>query len=490
MPAARARGGPTARPEDRGLGALRARRRHRRGRRGASTARSRCSSRSARAQPVAGRTDVIAHPSPATHRDTAPRAAVRGARHAACRQPTSSASSRGSASGSPARRSGWTVDGAEFRVDVAREIDLIEEVGRHWGLDRIPATFPALSDVPRPSAASASRARLAPAACSAGRACRKPSRSRSSTPPRHAATCADDDAVAITNPLSEKFAVMRPSLAPGLLESLTYNRNRQATDVRLFEIGVDLLEAARANGWRWAGSLTGRARRALERPDGRRRVHRRQGRRRACRRRAWACRSPSRRPPCPWLTRGQAAVDSRRRPARRLGGHARDGASGRRRRCLPVNSTSTVLGRAAMDVPRAIEPLPRFPTVVRDLSIVVDERLPAEKVRGTIRSNAPATLVHVREFDRYQGKGVPAGQVSLSVRLTFQHADRTLTDAEVQDRCRRHRRGAGSGTRRDAARTVAPSRPQSEGVQMSRAAARPTFSRSIAWKRRSANWCG
>jgi phenylalanyl-tRNA synthetase beta chain len=81
---------------------------------------------------------------------------------------------------------------------------------------------------------------------------------------------------------------------------------------------------------------------------------------------------------------------------------------------------------------REIRPLPRFPSAVRDLSIVVDERLPAADVRGTIRSSAPATLVAVREFDRYQGKGVPAGQVSLSVRLTFRHAERTLTDAEVQ----------------------------------------------------------
>jgi phenylalanyl-tRNA synthetase beta chain len=69
---------------------------------------------------------------------------------------------------------------------------------------------------------------------------------------------------------------------------------------------------------------------------------------------------------------------------------------------------------------------------VRDLSLIVDERLPAADVRGTIRAHAPATLVSVREFDRYQGKGVPEGQVSLSVRLTFRGPDRTLTDAEVQ----------------------------------------------------------
>jgi len=58
--------------------------------------------------------------------------------------------------------------------------------------------------------------------------------------------------------------------------------------------------------------------------------------------------------------------------------------------------------------------------------------LPAADVRGTIRANAPPTLVDVREFDRYQGKGVPDGQVSVSVRLTFRAPDRTLTDAEAQ----------------------------------------------------------
>ena len=42
------------------------------------------------------------------------------------------------------------------------------------------------------------------------------------------------------------------------------------------------------------------------------------------------------------------------------------------------------------------------------------------------------TLVSVREFDRYQGRGVPDGRISLSLRLTFRAADRTLTDAEVQ----------------------------------------------------------
>ena len=77
-------------------------------------------------------------------------------------------------------------------------------------------------------------------------------------------------------------------------------------------------------------------------------------------------------------------------------------------------------------------PPPRHPAVVRDISVIVDDTLPTAIVRGTIPAAAPATLVRVREFDRYQGEGVPDGRVSLSYRLTFQAADRTLTDAEVQ----------------------------------------------------------
>jgi phenylalanyl-tRNA synthetase beta chain len=75
--------------------------------------------------------------------------------------------------------------------------------------------------------------------------------------------------------------------------------------------------------------------------------------------------------------------------------------------------------------------LPRFPAIVRDLSILVDNGLPAATVRGTIRAAAPDTLVGVTEFDRYRGPGVPEGRVSLSLRLTFRSPDRTLTDAEA-----------------------------------------------------------
>jgi phenylalanyl-tRNA synthetase beta chain len=91
------------------------------------------------------------------------------------------------------------------------------------------------------------------------------------------------------------------------------------------------------------------------------------------------------------------------------------------------------LARVAAGETLRAESLPRFPSIVRDVSILVDEALPAASVRGTIRSAAPQTLASIVEFDRYQGKGVPAGRVSLSLRLTFRSPDRTLTDDEVEN---------------------------------------------------------
>ena len=75
---------------------------------------------------------------------------------------------------------------------------------------------------------------------------------------------------------------------------------------------------------------------------------------------------------------------------------------------------------------------PRFPSVDRDISILVDDTTAAQSVRDTVRSLGIPNLADLREFDRYAGKGIPEGKVSLSLRLTFRSPDRTLTDAEVQ----------------------------------------------------------
>jgi phenylalanyl-tRNA synthetase beta chain len=325
---------------------------------------------------------------------------------------------------------GWQVDVPSFRVDVSREIDLIEEVGRHWGFDRIPTTFPELRGMPRPSSPGVARARsLRRLLCGAG--LQDATTFTFIEAAAAAPFAAEGDTVVIKNPLSEKFAVLRPSIVPGLVESLLYNRNRQAADVRLFEVG-SVFSRARGEracvGWVLSGSRGAH----WSQPASDVTFADTKGIAELI---ASAFRAPldvTVADDTPWLVRGQGA-------ALVIGGE-RAGWIGRLA-TLSAGEDAVfageidldVLSRAAAAAPTAIAALPRYPSVVRDLSIVVDERLPAADVRGTIRTSAPDTLVSVREFDRYQGKGVPDGQVSLSIRLIFRHPGRTLTDAEVHE---------------------------------------------------------
>jgi phenylalanyl-tRNA synthetase beta chain len=335
---------------------------------------------------------------------------------------------------------GWRVAVPSFRVDVSREADLIEEVGRHWGFDRIPATFPALRDRPGDMAPAVARDRmLRRVLCGAGlqEACTFTFIERSAAAPF---VQAESDLAAIANPLSEKFAVLRPSLLPGLLDALVFNRRRETADVRLFETGSvfhSTGEVSRA-GWIQAGARGDHWSEPGEPVDffDAKGVAELIGA-------AFGLTLAARVSPAapPWFVPGRSAelvVDDK-------GFERIVGAVGQ---IAPAIVQARGLGPETVVVggeidhgalaelaparAQSISPLPRFPSIVRDISILVPAGLPAADVRGTIRSNAPPTLVSVREFDRYQGKGIPDGSVSLSFRLTFRDQERTLTDAEVQ----------------------------------------------------------
>jgi phenylalanyl-tRNA synthetase beta chain len=242
--------------------------------------------------------------------------------------------------------------------------------------------------------------------------------------------------VAIANPLSENFGVLRPSILPGLVGAVAYNRHREQRDVRLFEIGARFTRAGgerRAIAAVWAGASGGDhwggGTRAVDFFDIKGIADRI----------ASAMGLDLRTEPASvsWLAPGRAAaLTTNGRAIGHVGllsaaiaeAHGLTAADAVYVVEIDLEDSEAMTARLTT----VIEPLPRFPSVARDISILVDETLRAEDVRETIRTSAPATLVRVREFDRYQGKGVPEGKVSLSLRLTFRSADRTLTDAEVQ----------------------------------------------------------
>ena len=339
---------------------------------------------------------------------------------------------------------GWDVEVPTFRVDIARETDLIEEVARHYGYDKLPLTFPELRKPPATPLPALDRERLARETLL--KAGFTEAVTFSFIERRVAELFAGDtELVPVANPLSEKFSTLRPSLLPGLLESVRHNRHHQVRDVRLFEVGRKFTTSGGEQpsvAFVWTGAAgmdhwsTDEV--AVSFFDAKAVAE--------VLSRAFKMNMAVERVQIPYMIQGRTA-----QVVGTLAGSASETRSvGYVGELAPGVMTAldlpegdpvfvgefdlNALASFSSDVEsRRVEPLPRFPSIVRDISIIVDEYLPAAKVRGTIRSAAPATLAGVREFDRYQGKGIPEGRTSLSLRLTFQSPERTLTDAEVQE---------------------------------------------------------
>jgi phenylalanyl-tRNA synthetase beta chain len=77
------------------------------------------------------------------------------------------------------------------------------------------------------------------------------------------------------------------------------------------------------------------------------------------------------------------------------------------------------------------QPISRFPAITQDMSLVVDEDIPAQEVEHLIRRAGGILLAEVTLFDVYRGEPIAAGKKSLAYSLTYRHAERTLTDKEV-----------------------------------------------------------
>jgi len=330
---------------------------------------------------------------------------------------------------------GWDVTVPTRRVDVHREADLLEEVARHYGFERIPATFPPLISAAPAIDPRTVRARLLRSMMTGA------GFSEAVTFGFIAAEVAapfagDGDLVPIANPLSENFAVLRPSLLPGLVDAVAYNRRREQRDVRLFEIGVRFSRSAgerRALGCAWMGAALGEhwsgGGREVDFFDVKGLVQRiGEG---------FAIDVSTTPHQEPWLVAGRAAAVSAGGVTIGVMGQLAPAAAARHG--LPTADAVYVaeldvdaLERIAASASRRIDPLPRFPSVTRDISILVDAVVASATIRETIRRSGPETLMLVREFDRYQGKGIPDDKVSLSLHLVFRSPDRTLTDVEVQ----------------------------------------------------------
>ena len=328
-----------------------------------------------------------------------------------------------------------------WRADLAIPEDLVEEVARIHGYDRIEATLPgarlAGSEEP-PERTLRERARDALRGAGLTELMTFPALRRGDL---DALRLAPDDPrrslVELVNPIQAEEPALRSTLVPTLLRAAQLNLSRQAEGLRLFEIG-------RAFEARGAGELPRETWQAVALWTDTKGAS------------LWERRDV----PLFFRAKGAAeAVLAELGCAATFRAGSREpflhpGASGE---LLAGEETVAVLGElhpesaaafgleaelallvldldALLRVPRSAglyRELSRHPKVVRDLAVLLGRDVPAGDVLEWIGKTAGASLRGVSIFDRYEGRGVPEGKVSLAFRLEFQRTDRTLTDAEV-----------------------------------------------------------
>ena len=332
---------------------------------------------------------------------------------------TSAGSSRAWASPCATRRVGGTSPYPTRRVDVLREVDPIEEVARHYGFDRIPVTFPALTTAPPPidpriTQTRALRSIMTGAGFSEavtfgfvaevrGNAVCGRRGSRSDCQP----VVGDVRRAAAVDPAGTRRS-RRAQPAPRAARRAAV-RNRRAVLTRARRATRPGLRLDRFRRWR----PLERGTRAVDYFDMQGVVER------VCQSLRVDVQMEPRAES--WLVPGRgAAILAGGTRIGSLGQLARPSSSSMTCRCRMRSSSPSSIWKRACDRGRPGGRAAASAPVGDARHLDARRRhAAAAAVRRTIREHAPAILVRVNEFDRYQGKGVPDGQVSLSLRLTF-----------------------------------------------------------------------
>ncbi|MGI9051276.1 MAG: phenylalanine--tRNA ligase subunit beta [Ilumatobacteraceae bacterium] len=317
-----------------------------------------------------------------------------------------------------------TVDLPSWRPDSSVEIDVIEEVARHFGYDRIGKRMPASVIHGRLSVVQQRRRQLRDVLLGLGITEAMPNPFLALDTLSRAGL--DGDALRITNPLVADESVLRTSLRPGLLRAVAFNESHRRTGVELWEIGhvyppgpgelpdeyealgVVLAghEAPAAMGvWREVAATMGIGARVDQ----------------------------GRVPPGLHGTRSATLVAGRD-VIGAIGEIAPDvlDAFGIEERVAVLElDLRAVLGHEPR--PARWRATSRHPSSDLDLAFALDETVPAEKLEKAIRQGAGDLLVDIDLFDSYRGPGVGDGKRSLAYRLRLQAADRNLDEADVAD---------------------------------------------------------
>jgi phenylalanyl-tRNA synthetase beta chain len=328
---------------------------------------------------------------------------------------------------------GWQCTAPSWRFDVSQEADLIEELARVHGYNNLPVSRIDATLAMQSQPESRRSLRVVKQSLTA-RGFYEAITFSFVAPEQQTLFDPALDPVVLKNPISADLAVMRTSLMPGLLKILSHNVNRQQARVRVFESGLrfvpggngELLQkptiALAITGTRTVEGWS----QASERVD------------------FYDLKGEVEQLLAP--TSGVVTFEATTRAGLHDGQTAAVSVNGAQVGVLgalhPATAEALDLPAAtfvaeldmdavlACDIP-AFDEISRFPEVRRDIAVLVSDALPAADVLAEARSAAGEHLRALNVFDVYAGQGVPEGQKSLAVSLTFRDDERTLDDSEV-----------------------------------------------------------
>ncbi len=330
-------------------------------------------------------------------------------------------------------REGWRVTAPSYRFDIRREEDLIEELARLHGYARLPATLPVIGmagqAVPEGEIAEARLRTLL-----VDRDYQEVITYSFVDPALAHLLAPHEKPITLANPIAADMAAMRTSLWPGLLQTVVYNQNRQQTRVRVFELGSRFRTVGNDIGQEavLAGAVMGPVLRPQWGEPARESdffdikgdvsaLLQLGGQEHRFRAQAW-----------PGLHPGQSAVVEL--------GDRQAGVVGRLDPAIQAKlglDRVVFLFELAVDALRAavvpvFREISKYPSIRRDLAVIVPEATPAQVVLDLARKVAGKLLVNLELFDQYRGKGIDSGRKSLALGLTLQDSSRTLKDSEVE----------------------------------------------------------
>ncbi len=331
----------------------------------------------------------------------------------------------------------WQVTAPSFRFDITFEEDLIEELARVYGYGNLPTTLPQsaahIRSIPE---SRVPLSRLQNILVSRGY--QEAITYSFIDPELQQLFDPGQTGIALTNPISADMSVMRTRHWPGLVQAVLHNLNRQQTDVKFFESGLRFIpqgdEIKQENYL--SGVVTG----------------------------SWA--------PEQWAQKTRpidffdlkgdvesllATVSNienftfvaEQTPALHPGQSAaiytesgeNIGSIGTLHPALEVKlglSQKVFLFEIALkcfenaEIPQ-FSALSKFPSIRRDIAVVVDEKIPLKQLKDVVKNAATDLLDNFQLFDVYQGKGIDSGRKSVAFGLTFQERSRTLEEADVEE---------------------------------------------------------